>query len=75
MISFKVDDDFYFTLKKIMQTKNLSFRALFEPYAVKLCENSNMEMKYTVGIPANTSSLYKDIQLVLKKYEKRLKND
>jgi hypothetical protein len=65
VISFKIDDAIYDALKK----KNKTFRALFEPIALQLSQNNSREKKYTPSIPKNFHNLYKDIQLVLKKYE------
>ena len=60
VISFKVNDDTYFILKKIMKTKNLSFRSIFEPIAVDLAQNINDETKYTPGIRKNSENQYID---------------
>lgn len=69
VISFKVDDDVYATLRK----KKVSFRQLFEPYAYELIKNPHKEMRIPSGIPTNSSRLYIDLKALLQKYENEAK--
>ena len=69
VVSFKVSDDVYTALR----SKKMSFRAIFEPIAVKIAQNNRSETQYTGGIRKNSSDLYSDISQIQKLATKILK--
>jgi hypothetical protein len=73
VISFKVDDDVYFALKKIIATKKLSFRSLFEPLAVELAKNNTEGLKYTGVYHKNYDDLYINLIHLQKTLDKIIK--
>ena len=74
VISFKVDDVTYFALKKILKSKNQSFRFIFEPLAIELAQNNSRATKYTGGIRKNSSDRYIDLCLIEKTIQKIMKS-
>lgn len=70
VISFKVNDDVYDALRK----EGVSFRAIFEPIAIKLSKHS-CKNKYTVGIRKQNSTLYSDVSQIQQIATKILKSE
>lgn len=70
VISFKVSDDVYRSLKK----KKISFRALFEPIAIQLSQNNRREKQYTGGIRSNSSEVYINLVNIQKSVDKLTKS-
>ena len=68
VISFKVEDEVYFTLK----SQNKTFKSIFEPLAIQLVKGS--KNKVYGSIQPDLCDLYKDIQAVKKICDKMLKS-
>jgi hypothetical protein len=68
VISFKVNDDVYQSLKK----KNVSFRAIFEPIAIQLSQNNRRGKQYTDGIRNNSSEVYISLVNIQKTVDKMM---
>lgn len=74
VISFKVSADDYDSIKKLMRKEKLSFRAIFEPVAIRQAENYRRGLKYTVVYRKNSDSLYICLSQVQKDLEKAMKS-
>lgn len=68
VISFKVEDEVYFTLK----LKNKTFKSIFEPLAIQLVKGS--KNKVYCSIQPNLEGFYKDIQAIKNICDKMLKS-
>ena len=66
VISFKVSEKVYSALKSKKQT----FRSIFEPYAIKISQNSDCKIKYTGVYQTNSKRQYIDVCQI----EKIIKN-
>jgi hypothetical protein len=73
VISFKVQSKTYNNLKKIINTKNKTFRDVFEPIAIQLA-NGEDRTAYTSVYRDISSDRYQDLISIQKTIDKILKS-
>ncbi|MCJ7571753.1 MAG: hypothetical protein MUO82_07740 [Candidatus Thermoplasmatota archaeon] len=74
LISFKVDNQDYDRIKKIVKEQKLNFTLLFKPIAHNIASGNAQPTKYTKGIPQNSDELYIYISQLKKIIDKIIKS-